>query len=48
MLPGTAVYCFAAGSIAGGGSLKNTIFYLSIAGVGFVILSLLPKWIKKK
>lgn len=47
MLPATAVYCFAAGSIAAGGSLKNTLIYLSIAGVGFIILSLLPRWIKK-
>lgn len=47
MLPATIVYCFAAGSIVSGGSLKNMLFYLSIAGVGFVLLSLLPKWIKK-
>jgi len=47
MLPGTIVYTFAAGSIADGGSLQNTLLYLSAAGVGFVILSLIPKWLKK-
>jgi uncharacterized membrane protein YdjX (TVP38/TMEM64 family) len=47
ILPATIVYCFAAGAVVAGGSLRNTIFYLSTAGLGLIILSLLPRWIKK-
>ncbi|AZR72151.1 hypothetical protein BBF96_01325 [Anoxybacter fermentans] len=49
MLPGTIAYVFAAGSLSSGqGDIKKTLIYLGIAAVFFVILSLIPGWIKKK
>lgn len=49
MLPGTVAYVFAGGSIIGGqGDLKKTFVYLGIAAIFFVIMSLIPGWIKKR
>ncbi|MBM7557433.1 TVP38/TMEM64 family protein [Halanaerobacter jeridensis] len=49
MLPATIAYCFAAGSIVEGTtSIKSTLFYLGVAAVVFVLLSLLPKFMKEK
>ncbi|KRT34806.1 Uncharacterized membrane protein YdjX, TVP38/TMEM64 family, SNARE-associated domain [Acetomicrobium thermoterrenum DSM 13490] len=48
MLPGTIAYSFAGGSLSQGGDMKQTFIYLSIAAVFFVIISLIPGWIRKK
>ena len=47
MLPATIAYCFAAGSIVSGGSLKKTFFYLAIAAIFFILLSFIPKFLKR-
>lgn len=47
MVPGTVAYNFAAGSVRTG-DLGMTLWYLGIAAVFFVLLSLLPGWIKKR
>ena len=47
MVPGTIAYNFAAGSVRTG-NLGTTLWYLGIAAVFFVLLSLLPGWLKKK
>ena len=55
MIPGTVAFHFAAGSarevILSGGqpeAIKRTLAYLAIAAVAFVLLSLIPGWIKKR
>ncbi len=49
MLPGTIAYVFAGGAlISGKGDIKKTIIYLAIAGVFFVLVSLVPSIIKKR
>jgi uncharacterized membrane protein YdjX (TVP38/TMEM64 family) len=49
MLPGTAAYCLAGGALLSGqGDLASTLFYLSLAAVCFVLLSLLPGWLKRR
>ncbi len=55
MIPGTIAFNFAAGSarevILSGGqpeAIKRTLIYLGIAAVFFVLLSLIPGWVKKK
>jgi uncharacterized membrane protein YdjX (TVP38/TMEM64 family) len=49
MIPGIIAYVFAAGAIVSGeGDPKKTIMYLAIAAVFFVILSFLPRVIKKR
>jgi uncharacterized membrane protein YdjX (TVP38/TMEM64 family) len=55
MLPGTIAFNFAAGSarevILSGGqpdAVKKTMLYLGVAAVFFVLLSLVPGWIKKR
>ncbi|KXG74034.1 TVP38/TMEM64 family protein [Thermotalea metallivorans] len=49
MLPGAAAFCFAGGSIVSGqGDIKKTFMYLGIAAVFFVIISLIPNWMKKR
>jgi uncharacterized membrane protein YdjX (TVP38/TMEM64 family) len=49
MLPGTAAYCLAGGALVSGqGDLTRTLLYLSLAAVCFVLLSLLPGWIKRR
>ena len=48
MLPSIAAYVFAGGAlISGQGDAKKTLAYLAIGGVLFVLLSFLPRWIKK-
>jgi len=47
MLPGTIAYNFAAGSIRTG-DFGKTLWYLGIAAVFFVLLSLIPGWMKKR
>jgi uncharacterized membrane protein YdjX (TVP38/TMEM64 family) len=47
MLPGTVAYNFAAGSVRTG-DLGKTFSYLAIAAVFFVLLSLIPGWVKKR
>lgn len=55
MLPATIAFNFAAGSarevILSGGqpeAVKRTIIYLAIAAVAFVLVSLIPGWVKKR
>lgn len=55
MIPATIAFNFAAGSarevILSGGqpeAIKRTLVYLAIAAVFFVLLSLIPGWVKKK
>lgn len=55
MLPGTIAFHFAAGSarevILSGGqpeAIKRTLIYLAIAAIFFVLLSLIPGWVKKR
>jgi len=55
MIPGTVAFHFAAGSarevILSGGqpeAIKRTLMYLAIAAVAFVLLSLIPGWVKKR
>ena len=55
MLPGTIAFNFAAGSarevILSGGqpdAVKKTMLYLAVAAVCFVLLSLIPGWVKKR
>jgi len=47
MLPGTIAYNFAAGSVRTG-NLGTTFWYLGIAAVFFVLLSLIPGWIARR
>lgn len=55
MIPGTVAFNFAAGSarevILSGGqpeAIKRTLLYLAIAAIAFVLLSLIPGWVKKR
>lgn len=49
MLPATIAYVFAAGSLASGqGDIKKTLWYLAIAAVFLVAVSLIPHWIKQR
>jgi len=49
MLPGIVAYVFAGGALVSGkGDIKKTMMYLAIAGVFFVIVSLIPGMIKKR
>jgi len=49
MLPGTVAFTFMGGSIVSGeGNLGKTFMYLGIGAVVFVIISLIPEWIKKR
>jgi len=47
MLPGTIAYNFAAGSVRTG-DFGRTLTYLGIAAVCFVLLSLVPAWLKSR
>lgn len=48
MLPGTIAYVQIGGALVSGeGSLKKTLIYLSIAGVLIVLLSLIPKFLRR-
>jgi len=49
IIPGTAVFTFAGGSLASAQQdLTKTFVYLSIAAVFFVLVSLIPGWIQKR
>ena len=49
MLPGAIAFTFMGGSIVSGqGDLGKTFIYLGIGAVVFVIISLIPGWIKKR
>ena len=49
MLPAIAAYVFAGGAlISGQGDAKKTLVYLTIGGVLFVLLSFLPRLIRKR
>lgn len=48
MAPGTAAYNFAAGKLLRGEFDMTTFYYLAGAAVLFVLLSLIPGWLKKK
>ena len=49
MLPGSVAYCFAGGALVSGrGDLKKTLLYLAGAAVFFVLVSLIPGWVRKK
>jgi hypothetical protein len=47
MLPATVAYNFAAGSVRTG-DFGKTLWYLGIAAVFFVLLSLIPGWVRKR
>ncbi len=46
MLPATIAFNFAAGSVRTG-DLGRTLWYLGVAAVAFVVLSLIPGWVRK-
>jgi uncharacterized membrane protein YdjX (TVP38/TMEM64 family) len=49
IVPGAAVYTFAGGSLAAAReNLTKTFLYLGIAAVLFVLVSLIPTWIRKR
>ena len=49
MLPAVAAYVFAGGAmISGKGDAKKTLVYLTVGGVLFVMISFLPRLIKKR
>ncbi len=49
MLPGAITFTFMGGAIVSGeGDLGKTFLYLGIGAVVFVIISLIPGWIKKR
>ncbi len=49
MLPGAIAFTFMGGSIVSGqGNLGKTFLYLGIGAVVFVVISLIPGWIKKR
>ncbi len=49
IVPGAAVYTFAGGSLAAAQeNLATTFLYLGIAAVLFVLVSLVPGWIRKR
>ena len=47
MLPATIAFNFAAGSVRTG-DLGKTLWYLGVAAVFFVLLSLVPGWVRKR
>lgn len=47
MVPATVAFNFAAGSVRTGDFTK-TLWYLGVAGVFFVLLSLIPGWVRKR
>ncbi len=49
MIPGTIAYNFMAGSVvAGEGDLYRVLTYLGIGAVFFVLITLVPRWIRKR
>ncbi len=47
MLPATIAFNFAAGSVRTG-DFGKTLWYLGVAAIFFVLLSLIPNWIRKR
>jgi uncharacterized membrane protein YdjX (TVP38/TMEM64 family) len=47
MLPATLAYSFAAGSVRTG-DLGRTLWYLAVAAVCFVVVSLIPGWVRRR
>jgi len=47
MLPATIAYNFAAGSVRTG-NFGRTLWYLGVAAVFFVLLSLIPGWVRRR
>lgn len=47
IVPGVAAYTFAGGSLTSG-DLTRTFIYLGVAAVFFVLLSLVPGWLRKR
>ena len=48
MLPGTAVFVQLGGAfVSGEGNIGRTLFYLGIAGMLMLLLSLIPKFLSK-
>lgn len=47
MVPATLAYSFAAGSVRTG-DFGRTLQYLAVAGVLFVVLSLIPGWVRRR
>lgn len=48
MIPGTLAFSFAGGSLSSGEGLGRTMMYLGVAAVFFVLISLIPGWMKKR
>src|SRR4030095_8912418 len=49
MLPGPAAYTFAGGALSeGGGDVRRTLGYLAIAGMLIVLVSLIPRLLKRR
>jgi uncharacterized membrane protein YdjX (TVP38/TMEM64 family) len=49
MIPGAVAFTFMGGSIVSGdGNIGKTLMYLGIGAVFFIVISLLPGWLKKK
>ena len=49
MIPASVAYCLAGGAVVSGqGSAKETLLYLAVAGVLFVLASLIPGWVKRR
>jgi len=46
MVPATVAFNFAAGSVRTGDFTK-TLWYLGVAAVAFVLLSMIPRWVRK-
>ena len=47
MLPATIAFNFAAGSVRTG-DFGKTLWYLGVAAISFVLLSLIPNWVRKR
>lgn len=48
MIPGTIAFTMSAGAIASGESIGKILIYLGIGAIFFVIVSLIPGWLKKR
>jgi len=49
MLPGTAAFTFAGGALSDGrGDVTRTVAYLAVAGVLLVLISLIPRWLRRR
>ena len=47
MVPATIAYTFAAGSVRTG-DFGKTLWYLGVAALAFVVLSLIPTWVRRR